>query len=129
MNGLQLHGSPLLRIRILMWVIWLVMLPLLARPALAQSTYGQVVGTVTDASKGVVPGVSVTLTEVRTNIQRSTTSKVDGSYEFVNVPLGQYRIDLDKSSGYLRASIRLQPDLESTAPPITMEASFKTNGE
>ena len=97
MNCIKLYGSPLLRIRVLMWAIWLLMLSLLARPALSQSTYGQVVGTVTDASKSVVPGVNVTLTEVRTNVQRSTTSKADGNYEFVNVPLGEYRVDLDKS--------------------------------
>ena len=97
MNCPKLHASPLLRIRVLMWAIWLVMPSLFARPALAQSTYGQVVGTVTDASKSVVPDVSVTLTEVRTNVQRTTTSKADGNYEFVNVPLGQYRVDLDKN--------------------------------
>jgi len=96
MNCLEQQASPMLRIRVLMWAIWLVMLSLLARPTLAQSTYGQVVGTVTDASKSVVPEVNVTITEVRINVQRSTTSKADGTYEFVNVPLGQYRVDLDK---------------------------------
>ena len=97
MNYLRVQTSPLLRIRVLMWVIWLLLACVLARPAWAQSTYGQVLGTVTDASKSVVPGVNVTLTEVRTNVQRITASKADGNYEFVNVPLGQYRIDLDKS--------------------------------
>jgi hypothetical protein len=97
MNYLRVQPSLLLRIRVLMWFLWLALACLLVKPALAQSTYGQVVGTVTDASKSVVPEVSVTLTEVRTNVQRTTTSKADGNYEFVNVPLGQYRIDLDKS--------------------------------
>jgi len=108
-----------------MWVIWPVMLSLLARPALAQSTYGQVVGTVTDASKSVVPGVSVTLTEVRTNIQRSTTSKVDGSYEFVNVPLGQYRIDLDKSGFQKYAT---QPFALEARQTVRIDAELVTGG-
>ena len=69
-----------------MWVIWLVLACVLARAALAQSAYGQVVGTITDASKSVVPDVNITLTEVRTNVQRTTASKADSTYEFVNVP-------------------------------------------
>jgi len=39
-----------------------------AAPAGAQSTYGGVVGTVTDAQKAVIPGAGVKLTEVRTNV-------------------------------------------------------------
>jgi Carboxypeptidase regulatory-like domain len=125
MNSLKLQASLLLRIRVLMWAIWLVMLALLARPALAQSTYGQVVGTVTDASKSVVPGVSVTLTEVRTNVQRSTTSKADGNYEFVNVPLGQYRIDLEKS-GFQKFST--QPFPLEARQTVRIDAELITGG-
>ena len=125
MKGLQLHGSPLIRIRVLMCAIWIVMISLLARPALAQSTYGQVVGTVTDASKSVVPGVSVTLTEVRTNVQRTTTSKADGNYEFINVPLGQYKVDLDKG-GFQKFTT--QPFPLEARQTVRIDAELVTGG-
>ena len=125
MNCPKLHTSPLLRIRMLMWVIWLAMLSLPARPALAQSTYGQVVGTVTDASKSVVPEVNVTLTEVRTNVQRTTTSKSDGTYEFINVPLGQYRVDLDKGGFQKYAT---QPFPLEARQTVRIDAELVTGG-
>ena len=51
----------------------------LARPAAAQSTYGAVVGVVTDSTKAVTPGATVTLREVQTNVTRTTTSGGDGT--------------------------------------------------
>ncbi len=125
MNYLKAQASSLLRIRVLMWFLWLALACLLAKPALAQSTYGQVVGTVTDASKSVVPDVSVTLTEVRTNVQRTTTSKADGNYEFVNVPLGQYRIDLDKSGFQKYAT---QPFALEARQTVRIDAELVTGG-
>ncbi|PYQ18684.1 MAG: hypothetical protein DMF81_24190, partial [Acidobacteria bacterium] len=44
-----------------------------APAARAQSTYGAVVGVLTDTTKAVVPGAPVTLTEVQTNVRRATT--------------------------------------------------------
>lgn len=63
--------------------------------ARAQSTYGAVVGVVTDASGGVLPGVTVTLTEVQTNVARTAVSKENGAYEFVNLTQGLYRVECE----------------------------------
>ncbi|MBM3768629.1 MAG: carboxypeptidase regulatory-like domain-containing protein, partial [Acidobacteria bacterium] len=38
----------------------------------AQVLKGQILGTVTDQSGGVVPGVKLTITETRTNFQRNS---------------------------------------------------------
>ena len=69
----------------------------------AQSTYGGVVGTVTDASKAVVPGARVTLVEVQTNVARTATSSEDGTYEFLNLDAGP----LPRRGRRSRASRRL----------------------
>ena len=61
----------------------------------AQSTYGAVVGVVTDASGAVLPGVTVSLSEVQTNVVRSTVSKETGGYEFLNLTQGLYRVDFE----------------------------------
>jgi len=125
MNSVRVHASSLSRIRRLMWFLWLMQACLLVKPALAQSTYGQVVGILTDPSKAVIPGASVTLTEVRTNIIRTTQSKEDGAYEFVNVPLGQYRIDLEKS-GFQKYSTKPFP-LEARQT-VRIDAELVTGG-
>lgn len=64
-------------------------------PAAAQSTYGAVVGVVTDVSDAVLPGVTVTLTEVQTGVARTTLSKENGIYEFLNLTQGLYRVDCE----------------------------------
>jgi len=64
--------------------------------AFAQSTYGAVLGVVTDASQAVLPGVTVTLTEVQTSVVRTaTTAPAAGSYEFLNLTQGLYRIECE----------------------------------
>src|SRR5579864_6574007 len=47
--------------------------------------FGSIRGTVSDSSGAVIAGVKVTATNVATNISVSTTSRADGSYEFVQV--------------------------------------------
>jgi hypothetical protein len=63
----------------------------------AQSTYGAVVGAVADNTGAVVPGANVTLTEVQTAVVRSTVSKENGVYEFLNLTQGLYRVEVELS--------------------------------
>jgi len=64
--------------------------------ARGQSTFGSVVGTITDSQKGVIPGARITLTEVRTNVSRSTFTTNLGTYEFVNINQGLYKLAVEK---------------------------------
>ena len=61
--------------------------------ALAQVAVGTLVGNVSDDSGGGVPGATITATETRTNISRTTTSNAAGNYSFNNLPPGLYRVD------------------------------------
>ncbi len=74
-----------------------VCLALAAVPAQAQTETGRVAGLVTDASGGVVPGASVTLTSVGTKAQRTTVSDDAGRYTIVNVPPGEYELAIELS--------------------------------
>jgi hypothetical protein len=66
-------------------------------PAWAQSTNtGTVTGTVTDASKAVVPGATVTLTDLSTNAARAETTNNAGQYVFVDVNPGNYELAVTK---------------------------------
>ncbi len=57
-----------------------------------QSTFGSVLGTVKDSSGAAVANAAVHLMNTGTNAARSTISSTDGSYNFVNVDVGTYRL-------------------------------------
>src|SRR5262252_9543339 len=60
--------------------------------AAAQAVKGSLLGNVSDASGLVLPGVTVTITEVNTNISYSTVSNESGYYVFSNLKDGTYRV-------------------------------------
>ena len=64
----------------------------LAGPSDAQILYGSVVGNVTDSSHAGVPGATVTLINTNTNLAREATTTADGTYRFVNVQPGTYKV-------------------------------------
>src|SRR5690606_22256227 len=68
---------------------------LLGLPALAsaQAANGTLLGNVTDDSGAGVPGATVTVTEVRTNIPRTAVSNATGYYIVTNLPPGVYRVE------------------------------------
>ena len=61
----------------------------------AQGTSGRVVGRVSDASGALLPGTKVTLVNEATNVSRDTTTNENGDYDFVEVPVGTYRLEFD----------------------------------
>ena len=67
-----------------------------------QSTFGTVLGTVKEISGGVVPGAVVNLTNTGTNAKRSTICNDAGSYEFVNVEVGTYTLDI-QATGFQKS--------------------------
>jgi hypothetical protein len=70
---------------------------LLAAPAFAQSqaANGTIAGTVVDTSGGVLPGVTVTITNTDTGLQRSVVTGTEGLYRALLLPLGQYKVDAE----------------------------------
>ena len=60
-------------------------------PAWAQNT-GDVLGTVSDTTGAVLPGVEVTVTHVDTGISRTIISDDEGRYQVSNLSLGYYEI-------------------------------------
>src|SRR4029077_1613984 len=66
----------------------------MAAPALAQSqgANGAIEGTVTDSSAGVLPGVTVTITNSEPGLERSMVTNEKGLYRAPLLPLGTYRV-------------------------------------
>jgi carboxypeptidase family protein/TonB-dependent receptor-like protein len=66
----------------------------LAVPAWAQSqaANGAIEGTISDSSGGVLPGVTVTITNIETGAERTVISNDKGLYRAPLLPLGTYRV-------------------------------------
>src|SRR6478752_6224262 len=60
----------------------------------AQQTLGGITGTVMETTGSVVPGTVVTLVGDETTLTRTQTSNGNGSYDFVNLPIGTYTLTL-----------------------------------
>jgi hypothetical protein len=63
-------------------------------PALAQSTFGTILGTVTDNSGAVVPSATVKATNTDENTSHTVTASGNGDYEFVNTKPGHYKVEV-----------------------------------
>ena len=63
----------------------------------AQSSYGSIVGTVTDSSGAAMPAAAVTLTNLATSERRTVESDTSGNYQFVDLQPGAYKIDIEKT--------------------------------
>jgi hypothetical protein len=86
------------------------LLVLLCCVASAQTFYGSIVGTVTDASGALMPGAKVTVANLGTAETHSMATNNEGLYQFVNLVPGRYRVEVEKA-GFKRF----------TREPITVE--------
>ena len=60
----------------------------------AQANYARLGGTVTDPSGGVLPGASVVLRNVRTNVTQEAATDPQGRFTFSEVPIGDYEVTI-----------------------------------
>lgn len=66
--------------------------------AYAQSSYGIIAGSVTDATGAAVVGATVTATDVNTNVARSVKTGTAGNYRIEAEQQGTYRIEVSAPS-------------------------------
>lgn len=62
----------------------------------AQTTFGSIVGTVSDPSGAAIGNTPVTLTNLGTTEKRTEITNSDGLYQFVNLAPGQYSVEVEK---------------------------------
>ena len=67
----------------------------IAPPAWAQFERGQVSGVVKDSTGGVMPGVTVTATNLQTQAARTTVTDATGYYTFPNLQPGRYDLSAE----------------------------------
>ena len=52
-------------------------------------------GTITDPSGAAVPGATVTITNLQTNMSRTLTTTASGTYSFELIPPGDYKVEIE----------------------------------
>jgi Carboxypeptidase regulatory-like domain len=75
------------------WMAASALLAVLTTPSAgAQTNTGQITGIVRDASGGVLPGVTVTVTNIGTGISSTDVTGPDGSFTVTNLAVGRYTV-------------------------------------
>jgi hypothetical protein len=95
----------------------------------AQVNTATLIGQVTDAQKGVLPGVSVTVTEQRSGRELSAFTDERGEYRIVNIPPGTYRVEA-ALTGFATArvaDVELRIGQNATIPLVMNLAGLEEN--
>ena len=102
-----------------LWILPLLVI-MASVASLAQSTNaGDIRGTVTDSTGALVPGVTVTVTNVDTGVKKTFVSNDAGIYDSDSIVPGNYTVEFSKE-GFQRL----------VRGPITLQVGFTTvNGE
>jgi len=87
------------------WFCFLVLVFCICVSANAQETTGSIRGTVLDPSGGIIQGASVSATQDETGLVRNSTTDARGSYVFVALPVGHYRLEAE-AQGFQRFAQR-----------------------
>ena len=88
----------------------------------AQQTLGGITGEVTDASAGVIPNVTVSLTHEETSVTRTTKTNDQGEYTFVNLPIGTYTLTYTADGYQAQKTPHITVEADRTA---TLNVSLK----
>ncbi len=101
----HMHVRGTIRVALLLIAFLLTM----AATAAAQATSATIFGTVKDASGGIIPGASVVIRNVETNLVRTGVTDAEGKYRFPNLPVGDYEVtvELEGFTKYVRSGITL----------------------
>jgi len=112
-----------------LWAI-VVLMPLRLH---AQTTYGSIVGTVTDTSGAVLPGATITVTNIGTNEARTDKSDASGNFSVVNLLPANYKVTVEAPNFkrvvrqplevQVGATVRVDAKLQVGAATETVEVS------
>jgi hypothetical protein len=104
-------------------------------PAHADNLYASIRGTVVDPSGAVVPDAKLTATNVATGLSYTVASSPDGLFSFLQLPIGDYSIKVEKSGfktvmeGHVHLdldqifNLRVAMELGVVSDTVTVEAN------
>jgi hypothetical protein len=121
--------------------IFLLLAFCLCGATFAQTIFGRISGTVTDAAGAAVPGATVRITNDATQQSRNVLSDANGFYVATNLPVGAYRVTVEAQSfkkstktgndlvadGRLTVNFALEPGAVTESVEITAAAGETVN--
>jgi hypothetical protein len=92
-------------------------------PAAAQGLTGQIGGTVVDGQKSAIPGVTVTVRNVETQVTREAVTDEAGRFVITNVVAGRYdvRVSVTGFKTFEQRGVLVTATERVALPPITLE--------
>lgn len=114
-------------------IFWFLLLFGVAWPAYAQE--GRISGTVDDASKSMLPGVTVTVKNPRTGFTQATTTNERGEYQVRALPRGSYDVTAEiqgfrpASKANIEVGLDSQVQINFTLEIGTVKESIQVTGE
>ena len=130
MKCFLLCSKVMLRVTLLLLIGWAAL-----TPARADNLYARIHGTVTDSSGAVVPDVTVIAFNNGTGLVRTVRSDASGNFEFIQLPIGTYKVSASKNGFKKQESngitlvldqnyaLPIQMEVGTTAETITVEAN------
>src|SRR2546423_8444559 len=113
-NHPKLDGGTMARLLCRSFVT-LVFVVVLCPPLVAQPVTGTIQGTVTDRSGGAMPGVTVTIRNVETGLERVAVSASNGFYSAPYLPIGIYNVQAELAGFGTMRHNNARVDLNQTA--------------
>ncbi len=135
MNKLNRHVHGF---RVAMGVVAMLLSLCVPDSLYGQAVTGSLLGTISEATGAVIPGATVVITEVDTNISRSVVANEDGNYVFTNLKPGVYRVEAENTgfkktvvdrvevqvNSSVRTDLALQPGALTENVTVTMEQAL-----
>src|SRR4051794_24484115 len=93
----------------------------------AQMSSGDLKGTVTDSTSAVLPGVTVTVTNTETGVERRTTTDAIGTYRFLVLPPATYELKISAPgfATYTRRPVQITVGQSLMLDPQLMPAGIQ----
>src|SRR6266853_1853786 len=116
-------------------LMFVALIVLAATPGRAQTFRGTILGTVTDATGGVVPGATVTVRNINTGLLRTTETQADGSYRVPELPIGTYDVSVEKTGFQTSATNGVKVDVaaerrvDAALKPGEVKEQISVSGE
>ena len=116
----------------LVFVVAALAIPL---SAMSQSFYGSLVAVVEDPQGGVMPGASIVLVNTATSERREGVSAEDGTYRFVNLVPGTYRLEVELTGfqryvrDQIQVSVQTTPRIAVTLQLGSLQETISVSGE
>jgi hypothetical protein len=114
---------------------FVALMVLVAAQGRAQTFRGTILGIVTDATGGAVPGATVTVRNVNTGLLRTTETQGDGSYRVPELPIGSYDVTVEKAgfqtsiTSGVRVDVAAERRVDASLKPGEVKEQITVSGE